>query len=90
MSKGIFSYPAPANEPVKSYAPGSPERAALKKALADLKKKSLDIPMYIGGKAVRTGNTRTIHPPHELSHTLGQFHMGTAQHAQQAIDAALK
>jgi len=90
MSTGIFSYPAPSNEPVKSYAPGSPERAALKKALADLKKKSLDIPMYIGGKAVRTGNTRTIHPPHELSHTLGQFHMGTAQHAQQAIDAALK
>ncbi|MCA6481786.1 MAG: L-glutamate gamma-semialdehyde dehydrogenase [Chitinophagaceae bacterium] len=90
MSTGIFSYPAPLNEPVKSYAPGSPERAALKKALADLKKKSLDIPMYIGGKAVRTGNTRTIHPPHELSHTLGQFHMGTAQHAQQAIDAALK
>lgn len=90
MSRGIFSYPAPANEPVKSYAPGSPERAALKKALADLKKKSLDIPMYIGGKAVRTGNTRTLHPPHELSHTLGQFHMGTAQHAHQAIDAALK
>lgn len=90
MSRGIFSYPAPANEPVKSYAPGSPERTALKKALADLKKKSLDIPMYIGGKTVRTGNTRTIHPPHELSHTLGQFHMGTAQHAQQAIDAALK
>jgi len=90
MSKGIFSYPAPANEPVKSYAPGSPERAALKKALADLKKKSWDIPMYIGGKAIRTGKTRTIHPPHELSHTLGQFHMGTAQHAQQAIDAALK
>ncbi|MFM7359117.1 MAG: L-glutamate gamma-semialdehyde dehydrogenase [Sediminibacterium sp.] len=90
MSTGIFSYPAPANEPVKSYAPGSPERAALKKALADLKKKSLDIPMYIGGKAIRTGNTRTIQPPHELSHTLGQFHVGTAQHAQQAIDAALK
>jgi 1-pyrroline-5-carboxylate dehydrogenase len=90
MSKGIFSYPAPANEPVKSYAPGSPERAALKKALADLKKKSWDIPMFIGGKAIRTGKTRTIHPPHELSHTLGQFHMGTAQHAQQAIDAALK
>lgn len=90
MSTGIFSYPQPANEPVKSYAPGSPEKAALKKALADLKKKNWDIPMYIGGKAVRTGNTQTIHPPHELSHTLGQFHKGTARHAEQAIEAALK
>jgi 1-pyrroline-5-carboxylate dehydrogenase len=90
MSLGIFSYPLPANEPVKSYAPGSPERAALKKALADMKKKTFDIPMYIGGKAVRTGNTQTIHPPHELGHTLGQFHKGTATHAQQAVDAALK
>ena len=65
MSLGYFSYPAPANEPVLNYAPGSLERIALKKAITDLKKKHLDIPMYIGSKAVRTGKLVEIHPPHE-------------------------
>ncbi len=90
MSLGYFSYPMPANEPVLNYAPGSTERASLKKALADLKKKPIDIPMYIGSKSVRTGVKHDIHPPHELAHTLGTFHAGNATHVNQAIDAALK
>ncbi len=55
MSIGTFHYPQPANEPVLNYAPGSPERAALKRTIAALKKQVIDVPMYIGGKAVRTG-----------------------------------
>ncbi|SKA12443.1 L-glutamate gamma-semialdehyde dehydrogenase [Sediminibacterium ginsengisoli] len=90
MSLGYFSYPLPANEPVLQYAPGSPEKAALKKALAELKKKEIDIPMYIGGKAVKTGKKVAIRPPHEISHTLGYFHAGEEKHVVQAIDAALK
>ncbi len=90
MSLGYFSYPLPVNEPVLSYAPGSPEKQALKKAIADLKKKELDIPMYIGGKAVKTGKKMAIHPPHEIAHTLGYFHVGEEKHVNQAIDAALK
>jgi 1-pyrroline-5-carboxylate dehydrogenase len=90
MQIGYFNYPSPANEPVLSYAPGSPEKLALKKALASLKKKTLDIPMYINGKAVRTGKKMAIHPPHEISHTLGHFHLGTKQHVDQAINAGLK
>jgi 1-pyrroline-5-carboxylate dehydrogenase len=90
MQFGYFNYPMPVNEPVLSYAPGSPEKLALKKALADLKKKTLDIPMYIGGKAVRTGKKVSIHPPHEIKHVLGHFHMGTKQHVEQAINTALK
>jgi 1-pyrroline-5-carboxylate dehydrogenase len=90
MSLGTFSYPLPVNEPVLSYAPGSPERAALKKTLAELKKKPVDVPMYIGGKAVRTGKKVAIHPPHETAFTLGHFHAGNASHVKQAIDAALK
>lgn len=90
MSLGYFSYPLPANEPVLQYAPGSPERAALQKTLAELKKKPLDIPMYIGGKAVKTGKKVDIHPPHEIAHTLGSFHAGEEKHVHQAIDAALK
>ena len=90
MSLGYFSYPMPVNEPVLQYAPGSPERAALKKTLAELKKKPIEIPMYIGGKAVKTGIKKDIHPPHEISHTLGFFHAGEEKHVNQAIDAALK
>lgn len=90
MQIGTFSYPLPANDPVISYAPGTPEKAALKKALADLKKKELDIPMYIGGKLVRTDKRMAIHPPHELSHTLGHFSVGEEKHVQAAIAAALQ
>ncbi|MBA4141046.1 MAG: L-glutamate gamma-semialdehyde dehydrogenase [Segetibacter sp.] len=89
MSLGYFSYPIPANEPVQQYAPGSAERAALKKALTELKKEPIDIPMYIGGKAVTTGNKVASHPPHEIAHTLGYFHAGEEKHVTQAIDAAL-
>ncbi len=90
MQIGTFSYPLPANDPVIAYAPGTPEKAALKKALADLKKKELDIPMYIGGKLVRTDKKMAIHPPHELSHTLGHFSVGEEKHVQAAIAAALQ
>ncbi|TAH14549.1 MAG: L-glutamate gamma-semialdehyde dehydrogenase [Sphingobacteriia bacterium] len=90
MQIGTFSYPLPANDPVIAYAPGTPEKAALKKALADLKKKELDIPMYIGGKLVRTDKKMAINPPHELSHTLGHFSVGEEKHVQAAIAAALQ
>jgi len=90
MQFGNFNYPTPVNEPVLSYAPGSVEKLALKKALATLKKKTLDIPMYINGKAVRTGKKVAIHPPHELSHTLGHYHLGNKQHVEQAINTSLK
>ncbi|MEI8142144.1 MAG: L-glutamate gamma-semialdehyde dehydrogenase [Chitinophagia bacterium] len=90
MQLGYFNYPLPVNEPVLSYAPGSPERKSLKEALAALKKKTLDIPMYINGKAVRTGKTKSIHPPHETKHVLGYFHIGTSVHVEKAIESALK
>lgn len=90
MSFGTFNYPMPANEPVKSYAPGSPEREAQQKALAELKKKEIDIPQYIGGRSVRSGDRRPIHPPHERAHVLGHYHAGEAKHVNMAIDAALK
>ncbi|HMF72476.1 MAG TPA: L-glutamate gamma-semialdehyde dehydrogenase, partial [Flavitalea sp.] len=89
MALGYFSYPLPVNEPVLNYAPGSPEKETLKKTLKELKSQQLDIPMYIGGKEVRSGNKIPIHPPHEISHTLGHFHSGDESHVRQAIDAAL-
>ncbi len=90
MNLGYFSYPLPANEPVLQYAPGSAEKLALKKTLAELKKKAIDVPMYIGGKAVRTGKKVAMHPPHEIAHTLGYFHAGEEKHVKMAIDAAMK
>jgi len=85
----IFQLPKPINEPVLSYAPGSAERAALKKALAEAKSSVRDIPMIIGGQEVRTGNTKTVNPPHEHKHVLANFHAGDAGHVEQAITAAL-
>src|SRR5260221_169213 len=90
MSLGYFYYPAPANEPVLSYGPGSHEKATLKAALKELKSTEHDIPMYIGDREVRTGKKVALRPPHEITHTLGYFHEGDESHVQQAIDAALK
>jgi 1-pyrroline-5-carboxylate dehydrogenase len=89
MNQGIFSYPLPVNEPILNYAPGSPERKKLKEVLSALKKEAQDIPMYVGGKEVRTNKKVPIHPPHEIKHTLGYFHAGEEKHVGQAIEAAL-
>ena len=89
MNLGYFSYPMPVNEPVLSYAPNSAEKKRLKEVLKELKKETIDIPMYIGGKEVRTNKKTALHPPHEIAHTLGYFHAGEEKHIQQAIDAAL-
>ncbi|HSZ72057.1 MAG TPA: L-glutamate gamma-semialdehyde dehydrogenase [Cytophagaceae bacterium] len=78
------------NEPLLHYAVGSSEREGLQKALEELKRQALEIPQFINGKEIYSDNRQVIHPPHELAHTLGYFHKGTAQHVQQAIDAALK
>lgn len=90
MSNAYFEVPMAVNEPVLNYAPGSPERAEVKKALEALKSKQVDIPMYIGGKKVKTNTKVPIVPPHETSHLLGHFSKGNSTHVKQAIDAALK
>lgn len=89
MPKGFFHVPSPKNEPVLSYAPGTRERAALKKALDDARAQVVDIPMYIGGAEVRSGNKKKISPPHDHQHLLGYYHQGDKTHVQQAIDAAM-
>ncbi|MCC7299352.1 MAG: aldehyde dehydrogenase family protein, partial [Bacteroidia bacterium] len=86
---GFFKLPHPINEPVYDYAPGTPERKKLQAALAEARSKEVDIPMYIGGTEIRTGNTSDIYPPHDLAHKIGKYHNGDKTHVQQAIDAAL-
>jgi 1-pyrroline-5-carboxylate dehydrogenase len=89
MSIGFFNIPDVKNEPVKSYAPGSPERKELQKMLAELRSVEVDIPMVIGGNEVTTDRRVRIFPPHEIKHTLGYYYQGDASHVQMAIDAAM-
>jgi len=89
MLKGFFNVPTPVNEPVKSYAPGSPERKELQAMLSELRAQEIDVPMYIGSEEVRTGKTRPMSPPHDHQKVLGHFHEGDASHVEQAINAAL-
>lgn len=89
MSKGFFNVPYPVNEAVYSYGPGTKERQLLKEALKSARAQQVDVPMYIGGKEVRTGDKVAMHPPHDHQHVLGHFHQGTKQHVNEAIDAAL-
>ena len=85
MNFGYFSYPLPANEPVHTYAPGSAERKALSQTLKELKSVQADVPMYIGGEEVRTGNLQPIIRPHEKDHLLGYFHEGDESHVHRPI-----
>ncbi len=90
MPKGVYKLPAISNEPIKSYAPGSPERKALQAKIAEVRAVVADIPMIIDGKEVRTGKLQDIRPPHDHRHLLGHYHQGDASHVNMAIEAALK
>jgi 1-pyrroline-5-carboxylate dehydrogenase len=90
MPKGIYNVPVAKNEPVLSYAPGSPERAELQAKLQELRSEELDQPMIIGGKEVYTDRKVRMFPPHEIAHTLGYYNQGDASHVEMAIDAALE
>ncbi len=89
MSRGMFEVPKAKNEPVLSYAPGTPERAKLKSMISELRSTVTDIPMVIGGQEVRTDDKIEIRPPHDLDHLLGHYYVGGAEHVHQAIDTAL-
>lgn len=88
MSNGIVPVPVPVNEPIKSYAPGSPERAAIKKRLDQMLAEQIEVPLIIGGEEVRTGSTAQMVCPHDHAHVLGTFHQAGADEVQQAIDAS--
>src|SRR4051794_6427305 len=86
---GRRSVPHPFNEPVKSYAPGSPERAELKRRLETMAAERIDIPMVINGLPVRTGHTDTAVMPHAHQHALGDFHVAGPDDVSDAIAAAV-
>ncbi len=90
MGKGFFNVPIAVNEPVKSYAPGSPERDAVLNAYKEMFNSKVDVPLYINGKDVETGNTRTMSPPHDHQHIVGTYHLAEKSHVEEAIATALE
>lgn len=90
MPKGIFKIPIVKNEPVRTYAPGSAERARLQAKLKELRSIEVELPMVIGGKAVTTDHRIRFAPPHEIHHILGYYSQGNASHVKMAIDSALE
>ena len=90
MAHGTFQVPFPVNEPVLSYAPGSPEREELQEMYNHMYNQDpIDVPMYIGGEHVRTSDKRPMTPPQEHGKVLGHFNYGDASHVEAAINAAL-
>ncbi|MBV8079793.1 MAG: L-glutamate gamma-semialdehyde dehydrogenase [Actinobacteria bacterium] len=88
MSSHARFRPPPAhNEPVRDYAPGSPERLSLQARLDEMRAARIDVPLVIGGRYVHTGNTKPAVMPHDREHVLADVHQGTAEHVRQAIDA---
>lgn len=90
MNNSIYRFANPGNEPVKSYAPGTVEKEALKEALKQVNTEEWDIPLIIGGKEVRTGNTGQVVMPHNHKHVLATYHKAGEKEVQMAIDAAMK
>jgi 1-pyrroline-5-carboxylate dehydrogenase len=90
MSKGFYQVPKAVNEPVKSYAPNSPEKAAVLAAYKKMWNEKIDVPMYIGSKQVRTGNTQNMLAPHDHQHVVGTYHLAEKKHITDAIAAALE
>lgn len=90
MDNAIFRFPNPGNEPVKTYAPGTSEKKALKAALKQLSSEEWDIPLIIGGKEIRTGDTGKVVMPHDHRHVLATYHKAGEKEVQMAVDAAMK
>ena len=90
MPKGFFHVPKAVNEPVKSYAPNSPEKAAVLAAYQKMWNETIDVPNYIGSEEIRTGNTRNMTAPHDHQHVVGTYHLAEKKHIEQAIAAALE
>ncbi len=90
MLKGFFHVPKAVNEPVKSYAPNSPEKAAVLAAYKQMWNSKIDVPLYIGSEEVRTGNTRNMSAPHDHKHIVGTYHLAEKSHIEKAIANALE
>src|SRR6187200_13943 len=93
MSISVFNghrrIPPPINEPNRTYAPGTPERASLKARLKTMASEKIVMPLFIGGKEIKTGSCGQMVMPHDHRHVLGEYHKASEEHVRSAVDAAL-
>ncbi|MEN1784480.1 MAG: L-glutamate gamma-semialdehyde dehydrogenase [Bacteroidota bacterium] len=90
MGNGFFKVPEAINEPVKSYAPGSEERASVSAQYRAYYEANIEVPLYIGTQQIKTGNTKPMSPPHDHKHVLGHYHLADQKHILAAIDNLLE
>jgi 1-pyrroline-5-carboxylate dehydrogenase len=90
MLKGFFNVPKAVNEPVKSYAPNSPEKAAVLAAYKQMWNSKIDVPLYIGSEEIRTGKTHNMTAPHDHKHVVGTYHLAEKANVESAIANALE
>ncbi|WP_036382951.1 L-glutamate gamma-semialdehyde dehydrogenase [Muricauda sp. MAR_2010_75] len=90
MGKGFFQVPTAYNEPVKSYAPGTPEREEVLEQYNTYYNGNVEVPLYIGSKEIKTGSTKPMSPPHEHQHVVGQYQLAEKQHIEAAISSCLE
>ncbi|MDC6349940.1 L-glutamate gamma-semialdehyde dehydrogenase [Zeaxanthinibacter sp. PT1] len=90
MGKGFFNVPVAVNEPVRTYEPGSSERESVLQQYKEYYNSQVEVPLYIGGKEIKTGNTADMAPPHDHKHVVGKYHKAEKKHVESAISEALK
>lgn len=90
MGKGFFQVPTAINEPIKSYAPGTPEREEVLQQYNAYYNGKVEVPLYIGSEEIKTGNTKPMSPPHEHQHVVGHYHLAEKKHVEQAISNCLE
>ena len=90
MLKGFFNIPKAINEPVKGYAPNSPEKTRVLDAYKAMWNSKIDVPLYIGSEEIFTGNTKNMSAPHDHQHIVGTYHLAEKSHVEKAIANALE
>ncbi|MDT0556980.1 L-glutamate gamma-semialdehyde dehydrogenase [Patiriisocius hiemis] len=90
MGKGFFEVPIAVNEPILSYAPGSSERERVLKTYKEMYNETIEVPLYINGKDIKTGNTASMNPPHDHQHNLGVYHKADKSHIEEAISSSIE
>ena len=90
MGNGFFQVPTAFNEPVKSYAPGTPEREEVLNQYNEYYNGNVEVPLYIGSKEIKTGDTRPMSPPHEHAHVVGHYHLAEKKHVEESIANGLE
>lgn len=90
MLKGFFNVPKAVNEPVKSYAPGSPERAKVAETYKTMWNSQVEVPLYIGSEEIKTGDTKKMSAPHDHQHIVGVYHQADRALVEKAITEALE